>query len=182
MPRFFKGVGGVAATAFNPYSVGFRAWQAGLAVSPVMMVRHILKMTRVSPFVSLTKSYEIAHDYAVVAAAAATPPQTVAYVYELNLSDKDVEIFDPILEIVKEYSLLTMPSTYHHDGGTDFVKGLVSDDISIIGKSKKLPGNVLGSPAVLTDELRAISYALRDAELLVKDSVPGRFIVAQHIV
>lgn len=65
---------------------------------------HTARTTTDSPYVSLSRSYGVALDYALAAGRALPTPAVPAYVYEIELDDPlptGLVLLDPIQEVAK---------------------------------------------------------------------------------
>lgn len=152
----------------------------GTAVFTGSTINHVLNNSVSSPFLSLSKSYEIALDYALLTGVAAQipTPSNPAFVYEIDLDEplpNGVSLIDPVRLIVS--SSMT-PGYYHHDGGPDFLLGIVDESnySSILRRMRVTPnGSDIVSPT-LTRELKTVVRVLRDAEVLATGIIPANCI------
>lgn len=88
---------------------------------------HTARTTTNSPYVSLSRSYGVALDYALAAGRALPTPAVPAYVYEIELDDPlltNLVLLDPIQEVAKGVPSPWGPA-YQHDGAPSFLIGVV---------------------------------------------------------
>jgi hypothetical protein len=148
-------------------------------------MQHVARGTTHSPFVSLTRSYNIAWDYAFTRSRPQPTSRNPAYVYEIMLDPvpRGVTLLDPILEVVGPLHALphfTGAVPYLHDGSQKFVIGIASYNV-IPALSRRLlslpyrqppPGTGIGRAPNLTIELETLVNALRDTEVLALGTIP----------
>jgi hypothetical protein len=187
MPRLYKGIGvgtflhSLHKTA-NLTQVGIPVHSPSLGYGLPAMIDHIGGNT-VSPFISLTRSYGVAYNYAIdysrMVPTAADPAFVVAIDVEYMVARRvGLAFMDPVAEIAKQVDDPLGVSTYHHDGEMDFILGVANPTAMSHARTKPViqpPGNTTPfSPARLSPELQAIVRALRDAEILVHGgTIPG---------
>jgi hypothetical protein len=192
MARFFKGVPvGSYLHGVNVHATGIPPTNPGGKYDVDTIVRHIvLGATTSSPCVSLTKSYGVAEMYALGSGIAFPTPSNPAYVYEIavNPGDPDVApsgLVDPVCEISQSQSDPSV-SSYHHNGDRTFLLSIVDPRRFYRYGSKPSPQPKIAAnasiPHISSFELRALVYALRDAEILVHGTIPARCIVYRHLV
>src|SRR5262245_57963331 len=107
MPLYYKGAGPGTYWHINDASTtGFTAASPALPQSWTRIVQHVGNGSTVSPYISLTRSYGIAWDYAVLCGRR-TPRASVldpGYVYEIELDDPlpaGLQLMDAIQEIAR---------------------------------------------------------------------------------
>jgi len=101
---------------------------------------HIRLGTTTSPYISLSLSFGVAREYALIGATGIADPLNPGLVYEIELSDplpSGLQLLDPIQEIARELNSPHATPTYHHDGDRAFVLGVI-DPIN--------NGGLLGAP------------------------------------
>ena len=173
MPIFYRGAGlgtywhmnDARITGFTPHYPG-----AGQGISRVL--QHIARGTTASPYVSLTRSFGVAWGYAM---AGKKLPSVVrpAYVYEIEIDETDglgTRLLDPVTVIANSLGSPYEMRTYHHDGDSAFLLGLVDP----VGQKPSLrqdvrfapPGQGSDRSPLLHIELEALVRSLRDAEIL----------------
>jgi hypothetical protein len=178
MPFYYRGAGvGTYWHQHDPRLQGFTPHHAGAGAAPARILSHIARGTTASPYVSLSRSYAVARDYALAGLdlpSAAVP----AYVYEIEIDERDgfgTRLVDPVVEIA---AILGSPfdnRTYHHDGDLKFLLGVVDPPSygSILSQPVLFPPPGHGTPRtpLLHIELEALVRALRDAEILAFGAV-----------
>ena len=183
---FYKGVG--VGTHHHPTDLRTTGImpRVAAALNEIVVTQHIARGTTTSPCISLTKSYGVAHDYAMNAGKAKPTNTQPAYVYELQVPDNHgIQFIDPVGFIAAQHANpLTSPS-YQHDGDQDFL-GIFAYPLASggnLGNSPRPPG-MAGSarPPNLTIQLEAIVFAIRDAEILAYGNIPAAWIVNRYHV
>ncbi len=186
MATFFRGAGiGTYWHDKDARVSGFSPHEAGMSRSTQAIIDHIKNGTTQSPYVSLTRSYSIAHSYAV-SGGHRTPSKTdPAYIYQIEIPSDctGFSVLDPIREILEPFKSPLDGSGYQHDGHSDFLIGVI-DGSNIACLHKAIfapPPKVVSSKAAnLSPELEAIVCALRDAELLAVGSIPKNYITKRY--
>lgn len=179
--RFFKGAApGTHWWQNDARLMGFSG--AAVAQSAAALINHIVNYSWPSPYLSLTASFAIARTYALPGASAQTP----GYVYEIDTDVARVQL--PLIDPVREIVLNNPPlgSTQlrtHHDGEQDLIVGIVSPaHRQLLATAPHRPGGVAQRPPVITDELWAVTWALRDSEVLLVGNAPPGCIVSRYDV
>ena len=186
MATFYKGAGvGTHWHTHDSRRVGFTARSPATNPRPEVLRDHIAKSTANSPYISLTRSYAVAWNYAMGGATDIRTLDNPSYVYEIEIDiplPSGLEIFDPVKEVAKslpnpidlgskgEYPL------YQHNGLPDFLLGVVRPESMsrfLVGRQPRPPGPGVPCPPNLTPELKALVNALRDAEILFHGSIPS---------
>jgi hypothetical protein len=185
--RFYKGVGvGTYHHSQDLRITGISPSNPGGGYNPTTVMHHIARgATRVSPCISLTRSYGVAEDYARNASRARPTAENPAHVYEIDIPDPPppgVLIIDPIYFVVThnlQYPLASI--SYHHDGNQDFLIGVVNSEKERPTKVRFPPG-MAGTPRYpnLTIELETMVRALRDAEVLAVGNLPSKCVTNRH--
>jgi len=179
MPTYYKGASIGTYWHTNDASVtGLYAVRPGAGVFVGGAISHILTNSAVSPYISLTKSYEIALNYALLTGVAGQIPTrgNPAFVYEVFFDatlPPGVQLFDPVETIVSATARAAF-GMYQHDGGPDYLLGIINS--RRFGKTLLRPritpsGPDITSP-ILTPELKSIVRSLRDAELIATGVIP----------
>lgn len=187
MARFYKGVGvGTHLHGTDLRTTGIVARNPGATSSVSALMAHIAQGTTTSPFISLTRSYGVARDYAVNASRAMPTASIPAYVYEIDIDDThNVSARDPIFEIARSVNNLFANISYQHNGDQSYLLGVVDP----IGNRARLqapppqPKTMGGSSAPsprLTTELEALVRGLRDAEVLIAGMVPQACVIHRY--
>lgn len=189
MPLFYKGV---PANSYHS-SVDFRL--SGLAPRAPGGARttndilsHICDGTITSAYISLTRSYAVAEEYAFTGRAPPTPADP-GYVYEILIDDPappGVDVIDPMRAIALSQQNALMQNSYHHDGGQNVLLGLVAPvsmgyiRLSPV-KDPPMSGRTPRAPYI-SRELEAMVRALRDSEVLVAGNLPRACFVNRHTI
>ena len=190
MAIFFRGAGVDTYWHKNDARLkGFLPHDPGKARTPSTIINHIKNGTTNSPFVSLTRSYSIAWNYAAYSGYAAPTSAKPAYVYEIEIYDPlpmGLTVLDPIQEILKAFPSPLNGATYQHDGNTDFLMGIIDPRGMATSLTTHIktppPGGATPRPANLTSELETIVRALRDSELLAIGAIPTNCITNRYEV
>ena len=186
MPIFYKGAGpGTHWDVNNAQVIGFTAHSPTIVPTHNRMILHVARGTTTGPYISLTRSYDVAWNYAVYCG----PSQLVAtaskpgFVYEVELDDplpQGVTLLDPVKEIAKNVPGPLSPVTYQHDGSQEFLLGVVRPTKSskYLKQACRQPPPATGTnrPANLTLDLESLVRALRDAEILALGAIPAAFV------
>ncbi len=160
---------------------GFIARSPQMQPTSDRLMLHIARGTVNSPFISLTRSYGIALNYANFFGNEIPTPQNPAYVYEIEINEpipSGYKLLDPIKEVapVLPAPLGTNPP-YQHDGGPAFLLGVV-DPINMrefLTQNAPQPPASAGTPRTpnLTIALETLVRTLRDAEVLAEGAIPA---------
>lgn len=185
MATFYKGAGvGTHWHINDSREVGFEAWSPTTKPTIEALIVHIATSTVNSPYISLTRSYAVAWDYAVRGGTDIRTLDRRGCVYEIEVDiplPSGLKLFDPVKEVA-----MGLPTPidvdsegeypfYQHNGLPTFLLGVVSPgDMSHfrIGRQPQPPGPGLPCPPNLTPELEALVNALRDAEILFHRHIP----------
>ncbi len=127
MPIYYKGAGvGTYWHKNDARLLGFTPHTSTMPQTSDRLMHHIARGNTNSPYISLTRSYAIAWDYAVNGNA--VPTSTVpGYVYEIELNDPlpaGVILLDPVKEVATAITTPLNPP-YQHDGGQDFLLSVI---------------------------------------------------------
>jgi hypothetical protein len=149
-------------------------------------MHHIANATTTSPYISLTRSYGVAHDYAINGRILPTSTNP-AFVYEIDIPDPPptgMTVIDPVAAVAAAYSNPLMSLTYHHDGDSKFLLGVI-DPVKMAAERwapvRVPPGSTATpGPANLSFPLATLVRALRDAEVLVLDFIPNGHVIYRH--
>lgn len=193
MPLFYRGAGpGTYWHTNDARLTGFTAQFPGMARGINQLRLHIARGTVASPYISLTRSYAVAWDYAVstgkttVVATAANP----GFVYEIEIdkpAPRGLVLIDPTKEVADALPKpLDSVPPYQHDGGPEFLLGVVDP----VGMPAHLtapylqppPGGGTARPPNLSIDLETLVRALRDAEILALGSIPAHCILRRIAV
>lgn len=185
--RLYKGVGvGTFLHGADLLSNGIQA--RSLRVRPgstADVCQHVARGTITSPFISFTRSYGIAQNYAYDFSITPPTPSAPAYVYEIDVPlGSNVRIIDPVVLIASQQTNPLSSPSYHHDGDQTFLEYVINPAarVSLTPMSPRPP--LMGSPAPtkLEIELETIAFALRDAEVLIEGNVPKEWVLHRYSV
>jgi hypothetical protein len=180
-PTLYKGAGpGTYWHLNNPKLNG--GFTAGLVpATPNAILRHITRYSAPSPYLSFTTSFAVAREYALSGPAGVATVATPGYVYELDLSSLLVAptLIDPVIAIAAASNGLF---SHRHDGAQNLILE-VSQGYMSNGRLSLAPqaGGQSTLPAVSQD-LNALIFAIRDAEILVAGNVLSGALVNVHSV
>ena len=185
MVMFYKGAGiGTHWHVHDSRRVGFTARSPEAAPTIEALVDHIATGTVNSPYISLTRSYAVAWNYAVRGALDIRTLDKRGYVYEVEIDiplPSGLKPLDPVKEVA-----MSLPNPidvdseggypfYQHNGLPTFLLGVVSPESMShfqVGRQPQPPGPGLPCPPNLTPQLEALVNALRDAEILFHRYIP----------
>jgi hypothetical protein len=180
MATFYKGAGvGTHWHINDSREVGFEAWSPTTNPTIEALITHVTKSTTNSPYISLTRSYAVAWNYAVRGGTNIRTLDKPGYVYEIEI-DTPLPLGLKLLDPVKEVAM-SLPNAidvdseggypfYQHNGLPHFLLGVVGlGDMSKfrVGRQPQPPGPGVPCPPNLTPQLEALVNALRDAEILL---------------
>ena len=186
MATFYKGASvGTHWHINDSRDVGFKARSPTTNPTIAALITHITKSTTNSPYISLTRSYAVAWNYAVRGSTDIRTLDKPGYIYEIEIDTplpSGLKLLDPIKEVA-----MSLPDPidvdfeeeypfYQHNGLPNFLLGVVSPaDMSHfrIGRQPQPPGPGLPCPPNLTPQLEAFVNALRDAEILFYGAIPS---------
>ncbi len=181
MPIYYKGAAPRTHWHDNdPIHAGaFTSWSSRPipAHDTQRVVRHIVgRAPQGSPYISFSRSYGVAWNYAAQPNATANAP---GYVYEIDLPDTlppGLELYDPVAEIARKLPSSSSLVTYQHEGDQKYLLGVMAYSRFQLRLQRTDPepppgGGLLRTPRDPSDELKSIVLALRDAEVLVRGEV-----------
>jgi hypothetical protein len=190
MPIFYRGAGpGTYWDSHDARLTGFTSQSPGMSATLNRLMQHVARGTVNSPYVSLTRSFSIAHYYATntgrtVRLATAVNP---GFVYEIELNDPlppGLHLLDPIREVANNSSGPLSAVSYHHDGPRGFLLGVIEPErMKRYLKTNALqppPGGGTPRPPNLTLELETLVRTLRDAEILALGAIPAVAVVSRY--
>jgi hypothetical protein len=192
MAIFYRGAGiGSHWHANNARLIGFVPWNpAGSPPSADRLMQHIGNGITESPYISLTRSFGVAHGYAVAGKGGIATPSNPGQVYELEIANADVgpgkgfELIDPVKELSTALNDPLVTPSYQHDGDQNLLLGVVRP-----GRFKRyltrpplLPNGPASSPPNVSTQLKTLVQALRDAEILAVGTIPSSCIRKVHPV
>ncbi len=169
----------------NPTEFGFTARAPEMAPTTARLMQHISRGTNNSPFISLSLSYAVARDYALLSSPEIPTPSKPAHVYEIEFQDplpSGLKMLDPVKEVAQ--TLLSPPTigpAYQHDGSQEFLLGVVNPRNMghFLVQHSQQPPSSEGTPRPpnLSLELETLVRALRDAEILAYGTIPATCVV-----
>ena len=180
MITFYKGAGVGTHWHINASrEIGFEAISPTTRPTVEALITHVAKGTANSPYISLTRSYAVAWNYAVRGGTDIHTLDKRGCVYEIEIDIPlpfGLELLDPVKEVARSLpNPIGIDSEggypfYQHNGLPAFLLGVVSPgDMSHfrIGRQPQPPGPGVPCPPNLTPQLVALVNALRDAEILL---------------
>jgi len=187
MSRYFKGAGvGTYWHLRDAMVSGFTAASAATPANVTVMKDHIVyQLVQNSPYISLTRSYEVAEADARYYGKTLPTPTNVAFVYELNIPDSTAaSLLDPVQELATSLGTPFAALFYQHDGGPDLLLGLIDSANfgNVLTRPIRSAGISTGRPPRITDELHALVRALRDAEVLALHAISRSCLISKHKV
>jgi hypothetical protein len=183
--RIYKGVGvGTFAHKldFRMYGIEPRS-PSPRKTSVHDVCQHIARGTTTSAYISFSRSYGVAYDYALNYSLAEPTVSVPAYVYEVAIPPgAPVEIIDPLILVASEQKDPLGSPSYHHDGNQNFLRYVLDPTVRYRAApmSSRPPGMGLPAAARLEIELETLSYALRDAEILVEGKIPNDWVISRY--
>ena len=165
MATFYKGAGiGTHWHTRDSRRVGFTARAPEAAPTTAALINHISVGTINSPYVSLTRSYAVAWHYAVFSSKREPGPGKPAYIYEIEIDDSlphRLNLLDPVKEVVH-----VLPQPLRGVVDLEYMEDLLGGQIpQPPNSSEDLSSNV-------ELQLIALTFAQRDAEMLVRGYIP----------
>ena len=153
MATFYKGAGiGTHWHVHDSRRVGFTARSPATHPETEGLINHIATGTVNSPYISLTRSYAVAWDYAVRGGLERPTADKPGYVYEIEVDiplPSGLELLDPVKEVARSLPTpIDVDSEggylfYQHNGLPNFLLGVVSpEDMSHfqVGRQPQPPG------------------------------------------
>lgn len=191
----YKGAGpGTHWFVTDPRTGGFVV--APAPAGPNAIVRHIVNYSWPSCYTSFSASYAAACEYALSGPAGAASLTNPGYVYEIDVQvalAAGVHFVDPVHMILGANPALGVAALpTHHDGGADLIRGIADPlQAAILMMSPRRPTNpavpagpgsgAVGAP-VVQSQLRAVVFALRDAEVLADTNVGAGCVTQRYLV
>jgi len=157
------------------------------------IIRHIVNYSWPSPYSSFSASFAAASAYALVGPLGPAAPDRPGWVYEIDVAlaiDLGAKFIDPAREILLDNPYVGAPGTIptFHNGGQDLILGIADPAVhrKVLVNPPRQPGprghaRPTGPP-IVHNELRAVIFALRDAEVLAISDVPAACITARYPV
>jgi hypothetical protein len=160
----------------DPRHTGFIV-SGGQPHSPSLVTQHISYASHPSPYLSFTLSYAVAREYGRIGATRRKP----GFVYAVDTAlDPTLRVLDPVLTLAQAYSPI-----HEHDGCPKLVPAIASKGTGHAARVLTAPParlSTLPRPPSWRNELQAVIYSLRDAEILVHGAVPSTCITQRFTV
>lgn len=185
MATYYKGAGvGSHWHIHDSRKIGFTARSSERNPTTDVLIEHIATSTLNSPYISLTRSYAVAWDYAMIGETDRPTPDNPAYIYEIeinNSSPSDIKLIDPIKEVAQsfleplEVNTPEEYSYYQHNGLQSYLLGVVNPqemDRYLFGRLPAPPGPGTEYPLQPKTQLKTLINTLRDAEILILGDIP----------
>lgn len=193
----YKGAGpGTHWFTTDPRAAGGFTVAAGLP-GPNAVVQHVVNYSWPSCYTSFSASFAAACVYAQSGPAGAASPTNPGYVFQIDVEQAlatGAQFVDPALVILGANPPVGAAGVVptHHDGGADLIRGIADPlQATILTASPRRPTNpnvpagpgsgTPGPPAVMP-QLRAVIFALRDAEVLAATNVGAGCITQRYLV
>jgi len=188
MPIFYRGAGpGSCWDTNDARQLGFRAQSPQLMATMDRLMNHIAQTTVTSPFVSLSRSYAIAHGYAMAGPGGIAVQDQPGYIDEIEIAEP-LPLGLALLDLIRELAAV-LPGpldrmSYQHDGRAKVLLGMVlpKEFQHMLVSTYPQPGGTSGSPVRVTQELVTLVRALRDAEILAVGNIPASCVLARSPV
>jgi hypothetical protein len=187
MAIFYRGAGvGTWWHKNDPRHSGFTPQASGMPPGLDRLMAHISHGTKDSPYVSLTRSYGVARSYALKAGHIPPTPTSPALVWEIELTDPlpaGLTLYDPVQVVAAEVPTPTSGNPYQHDGAQNTLIALIdTSQASLLKEPCPMPRGCNPPHPLphISTHIRAIVFALRDAELLALGTIPRHCIRARH--
>jgi hypothetical protein len=171
----------------DPRSIGLSARAPHIPADTPRLMQHVARGTTLSPYISLTVSYNIAWDYAMTRGRIRPTRRNPAYVYEISLDPmpRGVTVYEPLIEIADTYRHLIAAMPYRHDGSQKFLIGVTCDQVlhplsrQLLSRPYRQPPPATGTPRPpnLSIELETLVRALRDTEVCVLGTIPTTCVI-----
>ncbi len=157
------------------------------------IIRHIVNYSWPSPYSSFSASFAAAAAYALAGPRGKATPAEPGWVYEIDVTvaiQLGARFVDPAREILSQNPDIGAPGTIatFHDGGQDLILGIADPALhrKVLLTPPRQPGPAGHThgpgPPIVHHELRAVIFALRDAEILATTDVSAACITARYPV
>jgi len=188
----YKGAGpGTHWSIHDPAKAGGFPTARGVA-NLHSLVRHIVNYSWPSQHTSFSASYAVACDYALLGLSGRATKAAPGVVYEIDTTlAPGLVLVDPAREILKGNPKLPRYQQTHHDGGQNLIIGIAGGIPTVLAATPRRPTppsvpagpeSGTGGPPVVNLALRALVFAIRDAEVLARRRVPRTCIVNRYLV
>lgn len=177
IPTLYKGAGpGTHWHATDPRLNGFTV--GAMANTANRVIGHITNYSFPSAYLSFSTSYAVARSYALTGPLGVASALAPGYVYEIDLSAVSTvpTLVDPIAIISAGGS---RAGAHGHNGAGALI-GEIASGLATPSLAHQCGGGML-TPAV-SSELRALIFAMRDAEVLINGNVIAGAVVNRHSV
>jgi hypothetical protein len=154
------------------------AWNVG----PAYAVNHITAHSAPSGYISFTTSFAVAAGYALSGG--------FVYVIDTALLPLQCQVVDPAAEIVAMVHQngsqpwhRTFPRLpWHHTGDATLLSAIAKNDLVAQSTPAAQPPPSAPMPPIVQPELRAVTFALRDSEVLLAGNIPSSCIVHAYVL
>lgn len=189
MAVFYRGAGVGTYWQLNDARIrGFTPQSPGVTPTVDCLMDHVVQGTVTSPFVSLTRSYGVAFDYAKNASRKPPTASNPGYVYRIEVNvppPAALELWDPIVYLA-QYLPSPYEPPYQHDGRMNFLLGVVAPARMRRHRAGPYvpppPGGGTPRSPNLSKQLETLVRALRDAEILAVGTIPAACITHRYDV
>lgn len=162
----------------DPRHHGFVARDPARSASLDCLMLHIGGGNSASPYISMTRSYGVAEAYAQKALRTSSSGEK-AYVFEIELIDPlpaGIRVIDPVIELAHALPRPTDGVPYQHNGSQKCLLGLIdmAQYDALTTPCPQPPGS--NPPALapsISQQLRSLVFAIRDAEVLAIGTIPA---------
>ena len=148
-------------------------------------MQHVARGNVSSPYISLTRSFGVAREYAFGGRKQATQANP-GYVYELEINDPlpdGLKLLDPVKVVAAAAPPPLASLSYQHDGPQQFLLRVVgplqSGEVFCV---QPPPENGTRRTPNLSLELETLVRALRDAEILAFGVITASCVINRHDV
>ena len=175
IPILYKGAGpGTHWHINDPRLGGFIT--GAMPATPNAVVRHITNYSFPSAYLSFSTSFAIARSYALTGPGGLATTTSPGFVYEIDLSAITAApaLVDPV------HSVSSNGMFAHNHNGAGALIAEVALGATAFAQAHQCGGGML-TPAV-SGHLRALIFAIRDAEVLIGGNVLAGAVVNRHSV
>lgn len=155
----------------------------GFTISPMPATsnglrRHITNYSFPSAYLSFSTSFAIARSYALSGPSGVATPAQPGFVYEIDLPA--ITAPPALIDPVRDISTTSNGALAHGHDGSGALIAEIANGTSPLSHAHQCGGAML-APAV-SQQLRALIFAIRDAEVLLGSNVLAGAVVNRHSV